>query len=180
MLHVGGGAKIYRSDGCGTIVKLDDYGRLTIITGSSEIGQGSETILGMIAAEELGVVMEDIRVINSDTDVKPWDVGVHASRTSFVAGNSLLGAVKKLKNRLSDKAAKLLNADEEDLIFDNGLIRSLKTGKSVTVDKVVREIHFQQPMSCAVNLITTSRAANFKIRNSKGMFRTLMRSLPKP
>ncbi|MCP4931229.1 MAG: molybdopterin-dependent oxidoreductase, partial [Candidatus Marinimicrobia bacterium] len=94
MLHVGGGAKIYPSDGCGTTLKMDPYGYLTIITGSSEIGQGSETVLAMIASEELGIELKKIKVINTDTNVKPWDVGVHASRTSFVAGNSILGALK--------------------------------------------------------------------------------------
>jgi xanthine dehydrogenase molybdenum-binding subunit len=44
LLHVGGGAKIYRSDGCGTILKIDDFGAVTVLTGSSEIGQGSETV----------------------------------------------------------------------------------------------------------------------------------------
>jgi xanthine dehydrogenase molybdenum-binding subunit len=54
MFHVGGGARVYRSDGCGAIVKLDDFGKVTLITGASEIGQGSETVLAMIVAEELG------------------------------------------------------------------------------------------------------------------------------
>ena len=99
MLHVGGGAKIYRSDGCGTTIKLDNFGQLVIITGSSEIGQGSETVLAMIACEELGIDMERIRVVNSDTDIKPWDVGVHASRTSFVAGNSLLGSHRQIERQ---------------------------------------------------------------------------------
>ena len=55
MFHVGGGARIYRSDGCGAIVKLDDFGKVSLITGASEIGQGSETVLAMIVAEELGI-----------------------------------------------------------------------------------------------------------------------------
>ncbi len=145
MLHVGGGAKIYRSDGCGTTVKLDDYGYLTIITGSSEIGQGSETVLAMMASEELGIDMSRMKVINTDTDVKPWDVGVHASRTSFVAGNSLLGAVKKLKAKLSRKAAELMQVEADGVQFLAGKIVSLETGRSVAIDKVVRELHFEQP-----------------------------------
>ena len=52
MFHVGGGARVYRSDGCGAIVKLDDFGKVTLITGASEIGQGSETAVAMIVAEE--------------------------------------------------------------------------------------------------------------------------------
>jgi xanthine dehydrogenase molybdenum-binding subunit len=145
MLHVGGGAKIYRSDGCGTIVKFDPYGYLTIITGSTEIGQGSETVLAMIACEELGITPDKIRVINTDTDVKPWDVGVHASRTSFVAGNSLLGAIAKLKKKLSAKAAFILKTDIEDLVFKDGMIVALTTGEPVKIDKVIREIHFNEP-----------------------------------
>jgi xanthine dehydrogenase molybdenum-binding subunit len=126
MLHVGGGAKIYPSDGCGTTLKMDPYGFLTIITGSSEIGQGSETVLAMMAAEELGIGLDRIKVINTDTSVKPWDVGVHASRTSFVAGNSLLGALEILKEKLSTKAAQLLNTTPDDLVFQEGEIRSGK------------------------------------------------------
>ena len=145
MLHVGGGAKIYPSDGCGTTLKMDPYGFLTILTGSSEIGQGSETVLAMMASEELGIPLDKIKVINSDTTIKPWDVGVHASRTSFVAGNSLLGAVKILKDKLAEKAAQLLNNEENDLLFQNGEIQSEKSGDSLKIDKVVRALHFKPP-----------------------------------
>ncbi|MFQ5334647.1 MAG: xanthine dehydrogenase family protein molybdopterin-binding subunit [Flavobacteriales bacterium] len=145
MLHVGGGAKIYRSDGCGTTLKIDPYGYLTIITGSNEIGQGSETVLAMIAMEELGIARERIKVINTDTDVKPWDVGVHASRTSFVAGNSLLGAIKKIKQKISPKAAEMLQTEDVDLVYEAGNICSAHSGESVKLDKVVRELHFREP-----------------------------------
>ncbi|HEY4798812.1 MAG TPA: xanthine dehydrogenase family protein molybdopterin-binding subunit, partial [Bacteroidia bacterium] len=142
MMHVGGGAKIYRSDGCGTTLRLDDYGYLTLITGSSEIGQGSETVLAMMASEELTIPLQKIKVINTDTDVKPWDVGVHASRTSFVAGNSLLGAVNKLKEKLNHKAAEMLKCSPEHLIYENEEIKSVSGNHSVRIEKVVREIHF--------------------------------------
>ncbi len=148
MLHVGGGAKIYRSDGCGTRLKLDHYGYLTIITGSNEIGQGSETILAMIAVEELGIPMEKIKVINTDTDVKPWDVGVHASRTSFVAGNSMLGAVKLLKEKLNKHATKLLCMETAEFEYKNG---SMFAGeKEIKIDKVAREMHFAFNELCVV------------------------------
>jgi CO/xanthine dehydrogenase Mo-binding subunit len=143
MLHVGGGAKIYRSDGCGTTLKLDDYGYLIIISGSSEIGQGSETVLAMIAMEELGIDRDKIKVLNSDTDIKPWDVGVHASRTSFIAGNSLLGAIKLLKEKLNKKAAELLDVDTDEFVYENGMIRFNES--EIKIDKVAREIHFEPP-----------------------------------
>jgi len=168
MLHVGGGAKIYPSDGCGTTVKLDDYGYLTIITGSSEIGQGSETVLGMIAAEELGIDMAKIKVINTNTDIKPWDVGVHASRTSFIAGNSLLGAVKKLKKKISSKAVDLLKTDAEDLIYENGLIKSHKSGESIKIDKVVREIHFKGPSELCIESYFYEPNSEYQDKGFKG------------
>ncbi|MBC8343187.1 MAG: xanthine dehydrogenase family protein molybdopterin-binding subunit [Bacteroidetes bacterium] len=143
MLHVGGGAKIYRSDGCGTRLKLDHYGYLDIITGSSEIGQGSETVLAMIASQELGIPMKHIKVVNTDTDVKPWDVGVHASRTSFVAGNSLLGAIRLMKQKLDRKAAQLMECEAGEFLYENGLIKRDK--KEIRIDKVAREMHFGSP-----------------------------------
>ncbi|TSA24436.1 MAG: xanthine dehydrogenase family protein molybdopterin-binding subunit [Bacteroidetes bacterium] len=148
MLHVGGGAKIYRSDGCGTRLKLDHYGYLTIVTGSSEIGQGSETVLAMIASEELGIPLQQIRVINTDTDIKPWDVGVHASRTSFVAGNSLLGAIRLLKDKLNLKAARLMECETGDFLYEAGSIRADQ--KEIKIDKVVREMHFGSPNELCV------------------------------
>ncbi len=145
MMHVGGGAKMYASDGCGTILKMDDYGILTIISGSTEIGQGSETVLAMMAAEELGLVPTKIKVINSDTDIKPWDVGVHASRTSYIAGNSLLGACKIMKKELSAQAAQMLKCAEEDLLFDNEKIINTKNDEGVNHGKVARSMHFEEP-----------------------------------
>ncbi|MDH3215045.1 MAG: xanthine dehydrogenase family protein molybdopterin-binding subunit [Candidatus Krumholzibacteria bacterium] len=168
MLHVAGGAKIYRSDGCGTTVKLDNFGHLIIITGSSEIGQGSETVLAMMACEELGIDMSKIKVINTDTDIKPWDVGVHASRTSFVAGNSLLGAIGRLKDKISPWAARYLKTDIEDLDYDNGEIGCKTSGRSVKIDKVVRELHFQDPNVLCMESYYYEPASDFQDAGYKG------------
>ncbi len=168
MLHVGGGAKIYPSDGCGTTLKIDPFGYLTIITGSSEIGQGSETVLAMIASEELGIDISKIKVINTDTDIKPWDVGVHASRTSFVAGNSVLGAVKKLKEKISPKAAQLLKTDIDDLVYENGVIKSIKKSESIELDKVVRAIHFKEPGDLCIDTYFFEPSSEFADKEFKG------------
>ena len=168
MLHVGGGAKIYRSDGCGTILKIDPYGYCTIITGSNEIGQGSETVLAMIAAEELGIELKKIKVINTDTDVKPWDVGVHASRTSFVAGNSLLGAVKILKEKLNKKAAELLKINHSEFEYADNKIISVKSNDSIALDKVVREMHFSDPNELAIANYFYEPSSKFQDKDFKG------------
>jgi xanthine dehydrogenase molybdenum-binding subunit len=141
MLHVGGGAKIYRSDGCGSLLSIDDFGKVTLITGSTDIGQGSETVLAQMVAEVLGVGLERVKVINTDTDVKPWDVGVHASRTSYVAGNSAILAARQAREKLLEAAAEHLAVPVGTLdLVDGWIVRGKE--KLEPLDRLVRTLHF--------------------------------------
>ncbi|MBW2262157.1 MAG: xanthine dehydrogenase family protein [Deltaproteobacteria bacterium] len=145
MFHVAGGGRVYKSDGCGVIAKLDDFARLTLMTGATEIGTGSDTAMAMIAAEELGLPVENVSVINNDTDVGPWDVGIHASRTTFIAGNATILAARDIKAQLAPHAAEKLGCTEEELEWFGGAIRV--TGdhdRSIPIDKVVRSLHFRE------------------------------------
>ena len=143
MLHVGGGAKIYPSDGCGTIIKIDDFAHVTLITGASEIGQGSETVLAQLACEELGLPLSAVTVVNSDTDIKPWDVGVHASRTTFIAGNSAIGAARKAKAKILVAAAAKFNVEPDTLNLRAGCVIEKASGKKlIEIDKLIRSLHF--------------------------------------
>jgi xanthine dehydrogenase molybdenum-binding subunit len=145
MFHVGGGARVYRSDGCGAIVKVDDFGRVTLVTGASEIGQGSETVLAMIVAEELGIPLGRVDVINSDTAVKPWDVGVHASRTTFIAGNAALLAARDVKGQLLELAAPQLDERPEALDIDDGfVVVRANLQRRIAYDRVIRAGHFRE------------------------------------
>lgn len=144
-LNVGGGARIYRSDGCGAIVKVDDFGHVTLVTGSSEIGQGSETVLAQIVADVLGLQVQDIAVLNSDTDVKPWDVGVHASRTTFIAGNAAHLAALEARTQIFETAAEMFGVTPEELVARGGKIEVKNDPqKSVSLGKVVRRRHFRE------------------------------------
>jgi xanthine dehydrogenase molybdenum-binding subunit len=144
MLHVGGGAKIYPSDGCGTILKMDDFANLTLITGASEIGQGSETVLSQLVCEELGLPISAITVVNNDTAITPWDVGVHASRTTFIAGNSAIGAAKKAKAKILAVAANKYELAESDLDLRGGFVILAASGEAVVeLSKLLRNLHFQ-------------------------------------
>ncbi|MEQ1805436.1 MAG: molybdopterin cofactor-binding domain-containing protein [Burkholderiaceae bacterium] len=143
MLHVGGGAKIYPSDGCGTILKLDDFGHVTLITGASEIGQGSETVLAQLVCEELGLPMSAVTVVNNDTDITPWDVGVHASRTTFIAGNSAIGAARKAKAKIFAAAAPRFDCAPEDLGLRGGQIVRAAGGEALMgLARFLRGLHF--------------------------------------
>jgi CO/xanthine dehydrogenase Mo-binding subunit len=144
-LNVGGGARIYRSDGCGATVKVDDFGRVTLVTGSTEIGQGSETVLAQIVAETLGIAVNEVSVINSDTDLKPWDVGVHASRTTFIAGNAAHLAALDARAQIVETAAEMLKLPVEELVLRDGLVAARHDPhRSVSLDRVVRKRHFRE------------------------------------
>ncbi len=145
MFHVGGGARVYRSDGCGAFLKVDDFGKLSLLTGASEIGQGSDTVLAMIVAEELGVPLERVEVINSDTSVKPWDVGAHASRTTFIAGNAALLAARELRRKLLAMAALVMGEPEGELELAEGRVWVKgHPERSMEYERVVRAGHFRE------------------------------------
>jgi CO/xanthine dehydrogenase Mo-binding subunit len=153
MLHVGGGAKIYPSDGCGTMLKLDDFGHVTLITGASEIGQGSETVLSQLVCEELGLPMSAVTVVNNDTDITPWDVGVHASRTTFIAGNSAIGAARMAKAKILVAAAQRFECAPETLELRGGSIVRAGTGEPlIELARFLRGLHF----SARAELVMTS------------------------
>jgi CO/xanthine dehydrogenase Mo-binding subunit len=142
MLHVGGGAKIYPSDGCGTILKIDDFAHVTLITGASEIGQGSETVLAQLVCEELGLPLAAVTVVNNDTDITPWDVGVHASRTTFIAGNSAIGAARQAKGKILAAAAKSGLPVEELDLKGGYVVRKLSGERVLELGKFIRSLHF--------------------------------------
>jgi len=142
-LHNAGGAKIHKSDGCGTIIKLDDYARCTVITGASEIGQGIDAVLVQIIAEELGIPTSSITIVNNDSALGPWDVGVHASRTTFIAGNSAKRAARKAREQILAAAAKQSNVAPDQLDLRGGHVVQADNGVAVMpLDKLLRAMHF--------------------------------------
>lgn len=143
LIHVGGGARVYKSDGCGTIIKMDDYGRVDVFTGATDMGQGADTVIAQVVAEELGVEVQDVRVIHTDTDVCPWDVGAHASRTTFVACNSALGAARKIREKLLEMASRQMGEPPEGLsLRDREVFSVSEPEKRMELGKLLRKAHF--------------------------------------
>ena len=143
-IHNAGGAKIHKSDGIGTILKVDDYARVTVITGASEIGQGIDAVINLIVAEELGVPLEHVTIVNNDSDIAPWDVGVHASRTTFIAGNGTRRAARKAKAQILKAAEKMLGEPAETLELRGGSVVRDQCGTPlIKLDRLLRQMHFQ-------------------------------------
>ena len=86
-------------------LKADRSGRVTVFCGASDIGQGSDSLLAYVVAEELGVALEAIRVVAADTDLTPVDMGAYSSRVTFMVGNAAIDAAKKLKKLVQQAVA---------------------------------------------------------------------------
>jgi xanthine dehydrogenase molybdenum-binding subunit len=100
LIHVGGGGRIYRSDASGMILKLDDFGNVNVFHGGVEMGQGLHAVVIQSVAEALGVRPDKVFINPTDTGTCPWDVGTHASRGAFMAGNAAILAAKKLRSKI--------------------------------------------------------------------------------
>jgi CO/xanthine dehydrogenase Mo-binding subunit len=118
MIHGGSGGKRFWGDNCNlssAIVKVNNDGTADVFSGSGEIGQGSDTVMAQIAAEELGILLQDISIVTGDTDVTPPCCGAWGSRQTFTAGNAVKYAAADAKEQLFGVAADLLEAKVEDL-----------------------------------------------------------------
>jgi xanthine dehydrogenase molybdenum-binding subunit len=113
LIHVGGGGRIYRSDASGLILKLDDFGNVNVLHGGVEMGQGLHAVLTQAVAEALGVRPEKVFINQTDTGTCPWDVGTHASRGAFMAGNTAILAANKLRGKIFELAEELFPSEIE-------------------------------------------------------------------
>ncbi|MEI8183584.1 MAG: xanthine dehydrogenase family protein molybdopterin-binding subunit [Desulfomonile sp.] len=113
-----GGSLIYPNSSS-VVVKMNDDGTFTLLTGALDIGQGAETILAQIVAEELHVPVDEIQVIAADTETTPVDIGAWISGCAYVSGNAAREAAMQVKNKLLEIAADEMGANREDLILEN-------------------------------------------------------------
>ena len=102
------------------IVKMNEDGTVTLMTGTAGLGTGAHTALAQIVAEELGVRFDDVSVMHGDTDVVPWDIGAFASHTTFMGGRAAQMAAAEVKKQLLERAADQLEASPADLEVRDG------------------------------------------------------------
>jgi CO/xanthine dehydrogenase Mo-binding subunit len=102
------------------LVRLNADGSAVLLTSSVEIGQGTQTSLAQIVAEELGIAPERVSVTFPDTDVTPFDQSTSSSRTIFTMGGAARQAAGQIRKQLLDIGAKLLEANVEDLELIDG------------------------------------------------------------
>lgn len=113
-------------------LKLDFDGRILLTSGASDIGQGTDTVLTMIAAQTIGIGMEYIQVIMADTLITPVDLGSYSSRVTFMAGNAAKAAAEKLKKEIIGCVAKRKEIDEVEIDIVNGEVVNKKSGHRIS------------------------------------------------
>ncbi len=118
-------------DGCGVNLHLQEDGSVLLYQGLTEMGQGAHTVFSQIAAEALGVSVEDVRVIAPDTDVAPESGPTVGSRSTTLMGNAILMAAEDIKGSLFESASELLGISPDRLIARNRLIYDREDPKRV-------------------------------------------------
>jgi CO/xanthine dehydrogenase Mo-binding subunit len=105
------------------VAKLNDDGSLEVLTSAVEMGQGLKTALAIMAAERLGLPVQQVSVSEPDTAVTPYDQQTSSSRGTFSMGSAVGMAAGEVRQQLLERAAGLLEASVEDLECDNGLVQ---------------------------------------------------------
>jgi 4-hydroxybenzoyl-CoA reductase alpha subunit len=123
----GAGLPIYwnKMPHSGVQIKIDRGGGVTVFCGSTDIGQGSDSILAYIVAEELGVTLDDITIVSADTDLTPVDLGSYSSRVTLMTGNAAIEASRKLRQILLETAAAELMVPPDSLAARDNIIYCL-------------------------------------------------------
>jgi putative selenate reductase molybdopterin-binding subunit len=130
----------------GASIKMNDDGSFNLLVGATDLGTGSDTVLAQMAAEVLGVPLEDILVYSSDTDFTPFDKGAYASSTTYISGTAVVRAAEQAAARIRERAADMLNGAGDihertseltgDDIRLSGRKASAPDGRSVSLSEV--------------------------------------------
>jgi CO/xanthine dehydrogenase Mo-binding subunit len=124
--------------GVGIVVEVHSDGSATVYAGGIELGQGVTTVLAQMAAQELGIEVDQVRVELADTATCPRAGRTSASRLTYVLGNALLRATAKLRLTLLKRAAEMLKVPAEDLSIANGEIRAKDEQSKLSFARVAK------------------------------------------
>lgn len=139
-------------------VKLNEDGSVNLAVGATDIGQGSDTVLAQICAEELGIRYEDVRVLSSDTDLTPFDVGAYASSTTYVSGGAVQKAARAVREQLAAIAAVRWECAPDAVRFGEGRVAA-PGGHAWTMAELATHALYHakvQPMATASHLSNES------------------------
>ena len=117
-------------------VRFNPTGQISVFTGAHSHGQSHDTTFAQIAADELGVPMENIDVVHGDTDKGTFGMGTYGSRSLTVGGIAIVNACKKIVAKGKRVAAKMLEVNEDEIEFKDGEFVALKSNKKKTIGEI--------------------------------------------
>jgi 4-hydroxybenzoyl-CoA reductase alpha subunit len=148
----------------GVQLKCDRSGGITVFCGSTDIGQGSDSILAYITAEVLGVDPFDIRVVTADTDLTPVDLGSYSSRVTLMSGNAALQAAERAREIILPHAARKLDVPMTRVVFADGRV--------FDVENPERGMSFAEAVQAAESAVgTVGTVGSYTPPKSAGRYR---------
>jgi 4-hydroxybenzoyl-CoA reductase subunit alpha len=125
--------------GSAAFVRFNEDGDVTVISGVMDNGQGNDSMISQIAAEELGIPLDRIKVITGDTSVTPSDPGAYSQASTLISGGAVKAAAADAKEQLLEVAAQMLETNRDGLVARDGRICSKgEPERSVDIAKVAR------------------------------------------
>jgi 4-hydroxybenzoyl-CoA reductase subunit alpha len=138
------GARLMGHSASAAEIRVQEDGTVQLTTGSTDVGQGADTVLSMIAAEVLGVGVDDVRFARVDSDSTPVDPGTFGSRVTFFTGNAVKRAAEDARRQLAEIAGKRMKVNPDDLLFRRReIINRLDDRQRMSLKEAVRLGAFQ-------------------------------------
>ncbi len=148
----------------GVQLKCDRSGGVTVFCGSTDIGQGSDSILAYITAEVLGIDPFDIRIVTADTDLTPVDLGSYSSRVTLMSGNAALQAAERAREIILPHAARKLDVPMTRIVFADGRV--------FDVEDAARGMSFAEAVQTAESVVgTVGSVGSYTPPKSAGRYR---------
>ena len=116
------GSGIPNLDMASALIKMNDDGSFNLLMGATDLGTGSDTVLGQIAAEILGCSLDDFIIRSSDTDLTPFDKGAYASSTTYVSGGAVARAASQVAQQIKEVAAEMMGGEPQDFTLRDGKV----------------------------------------------------------
>jgi carbon-monoxide dehydrogenase large subunit len=136
------------------VIRMNEDGTIHLLTGAMDLGTGAKTTLAMIAAEELGLSLDDVTVVTADTETTPYDYGAVASRTAFAVGGAVRNAAITLRQQVFEIASAKLGTNTSELVLADGRV-SVKGAPDRSIP--LHQIAWQRPMAGSRPLIAHGR-----------------------
>jgi len=129
----------------GASIKINDDGSFNVLVGATDLGTGSDTILAQMAAEVLGVALEDIIMYSSDTDFTPFDTGAYASSTTYISGTAVKKAAEQVADQIRERAALMMGLENRHEVELRDRHAFAADGRSVSIaDIALHSLHQDQ------------------------------------